>query len=262
MNSMKNFWSTLPNAHVTNSYIHSERPITAIQKIVIKGSADVYVSRLDIPHLVVSGVTQDVVDRVKTNLVGNKLIIETEPYYFQSSKETGGIFRRLFNFIFGTRYSSNISVSGNGIVITGNNTGNISRQTICAGNINTSSQGRVVVGIALPEIPEVNVKGSGTVTLLNLKQAGIELEIAGVGEITASGEVDSITASIAGAGDIDTTDLIANQGTLSIAGAGGIKAYINQSVTAKVTGAGSIVVKGNPAQKNKLITGSGSVKFK
>lgn len=255
---MSDFWSTLPDAQVAASYKHSERPIKAVSKIIIKGSTNVYFRSLNTPHLIVSGVTQDVVNRVKTNLVGDKLIIETEPFYFQSSKVTGGIFRRIFGGI----SSSNISVSGNGIVITVNNTGNINGQTIYTGNISTGSEGHAVVGIALPEIPIVNIKGSGNITLLDLKQAGIVLEIEGSGDINASGEVDSLTVKIAGSGDVDATDLIVNQGNLSIAGSGDIRAHVKQSVTAQIAGSGDIVVRGHPVQKSQKITGSGSVKFK
>lgn len=259
---MSNFWSTLPDAQVAVSYKHSERPIKAVSKIIIKGSTNVYFRSLNTPHLIVSGVTQDVVNRVKTNLVGDKLIIETEPFYFQSSKVTGGIFRRIFNRIFGGISSSNISVSGNGIVITGNNTGNINSQTIYTGNISTGSQVHAVVGIALPEIPIVNIKGGGNITLLDLKQAGIVLEIEASGDITASGEVDSLTVKIAGSGYVDATDLIVNQGNLSIAASGAIRAHVKQSVTAQIAGSGDIVVRGNPVQKSQKIAGSGSVKFK
>lgn len=95
-----------------------------------------------------------------------------------------------------------------------------------------------------------------------MKQAGVKLDIEGSGDITASEEVDSLTLKIAGSGYVDATDLIVNQGNLSIAGSGDIRAYVKQSVPAQIAGSGDIVVRGNPVQKSQKIAGSGSVKFK
>lgn len=232
------FWSGLPDAQAGANYTHSERPLKAIRKIVVKGSVDVYFRRFNTPQLVVAGETQEAVDAIKTYFKGDKLIIENEGTSFQCG---------------------NISISGSGNFVHVN----INGQNIhISGNANGSGHGRAVVGVALPEIPVVNIKGSGNIILLDLKQAGIELEIEGSGDITASGQVDSLEVSIAGSGDVDASDLIANRGHLSIAGSGDIRAYVSQAVTARVAGSGDIVVRGNPPQRRKQIAGSGSVKFK
>ena len=254
---MKQFWSTLPDAQVTDSYTHSERPIKAVRKIIIKGAVNVYFRSLDTPQLIVSGKTQDTVDRVKTNLVGDKLIIENESFNFQSSSVSGGLFGRVFSSMFGR----NISASGNSIVINGNNNTVINGNNIYTGDINGGSQGHAVVGITLPEISTVSIKGSGTVTLLDLKQESIEFEIAGSGDIFASGEVDSLTVNIAGSGEVNALDLIANQGKLSIAGSGDISAHVKQSVTTNIAGSGDIVIRGHPFNHKNNIAGSGGVKF-
>lgn len=95
-----------------------------------------------------------------------------------------------------------------------------------------------------------------------MKQAGVKLDIEGSRDITASGEIDSLTVKIAGSSDVDATDLIVNQGNLSIAGSCDIRAHVKQSVTAQIAGSGDIVVRGNQVQKSQKIAGSGSVKFK
>jgi len=241
MSNVPAFWSGVPDAQAGANYTHSDRPLKAIRKIVVKGSVDVYFRRFNTPQLVVAGETQEAVDAIKTFFKGDKLIIENEGSSFQC----GG-------FSFG-----NISIgSVNGSV-------HINGQNIhIIGSANGGGHGRAVVGIALPEIPAVNIKGSGNITLLDLKQVGIELQIEGSGDITASGQVDSLEVSIAGSGDVDASDLSANRGHLSIAGSGDIRAYVSQAVTARVAGSGDIVVRGNPPQRSKQIAGSGSVKFK
>lgn len=243
MSNVPAFWSGVPDAQAGANYTHNERPMKAIRKIVVRGSVDVYFRRFNTPQLVVAGDTQEAVDSIKTYFKGDKLIIENEG----SSIQFGGI------------NIGGISIGGigGGVHI------NINGQSIhISGSQNGGGHGRAVVGVALPEIPAVNIKGSGNITLLDLKQAGIELEIEGSGDIAAFGQVDNLEVSIAGSGDVDASDLIASRGHLSIAGSGDIRAYVSQAVTARVAGSGDIVVRGNPPERSKQIAGSGSVKFK
>lgn len=188
-------FTALPSAKVGANNTHEERPIQGIRKIVVKGSVDVFFRRYSTPQLVVAGETQEAIDAIKTRIKGDKLIIENEGSNFQCSGVSFG------NISVG-------SVGGNGVHI------NINGRSIhIGGNV-----GRAVVGVALPEILAVNLKGSGDITLLDLQQAGIELQIEGSGDITAYGQVECPTASIAGSGDVDCSDLTANRASLSVAG--------------------------------------------
>ena len=237
-------FTALPSAKVGANYTHEERPIQGVRKVVVKGSVDVFFRRFGTPQLVVAGETQEAIDAIKTRIKGDKLIIENEGSNFQCNGVSFG------NISVG-------SVGGNGVHI------NINGQSInIGGNVNGGNIGRAVVGVALPEIQAVNLKGSGDITLLDLQQAGIELEIEGSGDITAYGQVESLTVGVAGSGDVDCSDLTANRASLSVAGSGDIKAFVRQSVTAQVVGSGDILVRGNPAQRTKQVVGSGGVKFK
>lgn len=97
---------------------------------------------------------------------------------------------------------------------------------------------------------------------MDLRQAGLEIEIEGSGDVTADGQVELLEVSIAGSGDVDARELFAQRGYLSIAGSGDISAYVNQEVVARIAGSGDIVVRGNPASRSKQVLGLGSVKFK
>lgn len=234
-------FTALPSAKVGANYTHEERPIQGIRKIVVKGSVDVFFRRFSTPQLVVAGETQEAIDAIKTRIKGDKLVIENEGI--------GGIH-------VGGSYAQ---------YATGNNSIQIGSISIGPGGVHigdTAIHGRAVVGVALPEIQAVKLKGSGDITLLDLQQAGIELEIEGSGDITAYGQVESLTVVVAGSGDVDCSDLTANRASLSIAGSGDIEAFVRQSVTAQVVGSGDILVRGNPAQRTKQVVGSGDVKFK
>lgn len=236
-------FAALPSAKVGTNYTHEDRPVQSVRKIVVKGSVDVFFRRFNTPQLVVAGETQEAIDAIKTRIKGDKLIIENEGSTFSGNCVSFG----------------DISVGHVG----GRVHVNINGQNIhIGGNVNCGNFGRAVVGVALPEIPAVNLKGSGDITLLDLHQEGIELEIAGSGDITAFGQVESLTVAVAGSGDVDCSNLTANRASLSIAGSGDIEAFVRQSVTAQVVGSGDILVRGNPAQRTKQVVGSGGVKFK
>lgn len=216
------------------NYVKEQRPLQPMRKIVVKGAVDVIYRRSDNPALIVAGETADAVASVKTYFHGGKLVIEREgmTISFGNSRMT----------VQGTVMMST--------VVNGQQMGS------------THNQGKVVVGICLPEAPAIKIKGSGDVTLLELRQEGLELEIEGSGDITANGQVGLLTVEIAGSGDVDASELIADQGRLSIAGSGDIEAYIRIAVLARVAGSGDIVVRGNPPQREHSVAGSGKIKFR
>lgn len=84
-------------------------------------------------------------------------------------------------------------------------------------------QGKAVVGIAPPEAPAIKIKGGGDVTLLDLRQAGLEFEIEGSGDI---------------------------------------EAHVRSDVYARVAGSGDIVVHGNPPHRDHGVAGSGKITFR
>jgi hypothetical protein len=220
------------------NYVKEERTLQPIRKIVVKGSVDVVFRRADKPMLIVAGETADAVASVKTYFNGGKLVIEREGVTIE----------------FG---SSRMTFHGSvGSFVMDNNIVNCK-------SIGTSiSQGKVIVGIALPEAPAIKIKGSGDVTLLDLRQAGLDLEIEGSGGITAYGQVASLDVQSGGSGDVDASDLVADRASLSVVGSGDIEAFVRSEVRARVAGSGDIVVCGNPSRRDHSVAGSGKIKFR
>ena len=231
-NQKDSAWERIEN------YVKEERPLQPIRKIVVKGSVDVVFRRCDKPMLIVAGETAEAVASVKTYFNGGKLVIERE--------------------------GMTISFGNSRMVFHGSVSGSFVMGDIVNGKPMGASitQGKVVVGVALPEAPAVKIKGSGDVTLLDLRQAGLDLEIEGSGDITAYGQVAHLEVEIAGSGDVDASELIADRASLSVAGSGDIEAFIRSEVRARVAGAGDILVRGNPPHRDHSVAGSGKVKFR
>lgn len=195
--------------------------------------------RCDKPMLIVAGETAEAVASVKTYFNGGKLVIEREGM--------------TISMVAGRNIVFHGSVSGSFV------TGGIVNGKPMGASI---SQGKVVVGVELPEAPAVKIKGSGYVTLLDLRQAGLDLEIEGSGDITAYGQVAHLEVEIAGSGDVDASELIADRASLSVAGFGDIEAFIRSEVRARVAESGDILVRGNPPHRDHSVAGSGKIKFR
>lgn len=226
------------------NYVKEERTLQPIRKIVVKGSVDVVFRRADKPILIVAGETVDAVASVKTYFNGGKLVIEQEGVTIEF-----GSSRMTFHGSVGSFVAGRSFVMGNNVVN-------------CESIGTSISQGKVIVGIALPEAPAIKIKGSGDVTLLDLRQAGLDLEIEGSGDITAYGQVASLNVQIGGSGDVDASELVADRASLSVAGSGDIEAFVRSEVSARVAGSGDIVVRGNPSRRDHSVAGSGNIKFR
>lgn len=219
--------------------IQEIRPLQPIRKIVVKGPIDVVFRRTDTPTLIVASETAEAVASVKTDYKGDKLVIEREGL----SISFGGSL-----MVFHGTVGSVVM----GDLVNGKPTGPAV----------SLRQPRAVVGIALPACPAIKIKGSGDVTLPDLQQAALDLEIQGSGDITTSGEVAHLNVQVTGSGDVDARELIAELATLSVTGSGDIDAFVQSEVRARVTGSGDIVVRGNPPCRDDRVTGSGKIKFR
>ena len=222
------------------SYLKEERPLRPIRQIVVNGSVDVVFRRSATPALIVAGETAEAIASVKTCFNGRKFVIEQEGVVINVAAGGNVV---LHNLVSGSVMISNRIVNGEskGINIT---------------------QGAVIVGVALPEAPAIKIKGSSNVTLLDLQQANLELEIEGSGDITASGQVAHLEAEVAGSGDVDASELIADSASLSVSGSGDIEAFIRSEVRARVAGSGDILVRGNPPRRDHRVAGAGTIKFR
>lgn len=120
----------------------------------------------------------------------------------------------------------------------------------------------ITIKCGSPKIKEVNVSGSGNVTLENINEKELLLSVKGSGDIDVEGTCHSLTASVSGSGDIDAEDLTAQNVVVSVSGSGDAVVRAKESVKASVSGSGSIKVKGKPQHKQISESGSGRVKIK
>jgi hypothetical protein len=103
------------------------------------------------------------------------------------------------------------------------------------------------------------IAGSGGLRLPRVAVKELGLSIAGSGGITAVGQAQTATYTIAGSGDMDVSSLVANNASAEISGSGDIKANVTGTAKARVAGSGDISIRGG-ARCESRTAGSGDIR--
>jgi len=106
---------------------------------------------------------------------------------------------------------------------------------------------------------KIESSGAGDINL-DIKATEISTQISGAGDVTLKGSTTVLLAKVSGAGDLKASNLEADNVTATVSGAGDAKVNAKQQLNANVSGAGSIIYKGNPTDRNIDISGAGSVR--
>jgi hypothetical protein len=105
----------------------------------------------------------------------------------------------------------------------------------------------------------IESSGAGDVHL-DLIAGEIKGSVSGAGDVTMKGTAQLLDISVSGAGELKASELEAEKVKAKVSGAGNAKVYAKQSLDAEVSGAGDVIYKGNPVDRNVNISGAGSVR--
>ncbi len=105
---------------------------------------------------------------------------------------------------------------------------------------------------------EIEIAGSGSITVTSLDADELDVDIAGSGDVTAAGTANALAIDIAGSGNVRLRELMADTVTVSIAGSGDVEVSSNGSVKANIAGSGDISVTGS-ASCSVETAGSGTL---
>ncbi len=108
---------------------------------------------------------------------------------------------------------------------------------------------------------EVRVSGAGDIDIDNLECRSVEVGVTGAGDVDIErGTAGRAKYTISGAGDIDAGNLRARSVDVRVSGAGDVECYASESISASVSGVGSVFYSGNPAKVDKSKSGIGSIR--
>ncbi len=123
-------------------------------------------------------------------------------------------------------------------------------------SIRTRYGSRVI--ITMPELTEIEIRGSSDISAIDLDGAELSISIAGSGDIQLDGKIESFEVDIRGSGDVDARKLQTKEAHVSIKGSGDVKVAVEDYIDARISGSGDITYYGDPRVK-KRVRGSGDI---
>jgi len=89
--------------------------------------------------------------------------------------------------------------------------------------------------------------GEGRIILKNINYQALQVSLEGLGEILLEGEAQTQDLDLSGLGTYKAQDLKTWEANVTVSGAGTAKLWVEETLNASLTGAGSILYKGQPA---------------
>lgn len=102
------------------------------------------------------------------------------------------------------------------------------------------------------------MSGSGDISL-NLEADAVEAVISGSGDIDLRGNARNFDVRVSGSGDVEAFGLTADHVNANVSGSANIKVTARESLTARVSGSGDILYKGDPEKVDSKTSGSGDI---
>ena len=211
---------------------------------------------------------KDVLEEIETEVSNGRLRIGQEDKWFnwKSGDNKITVYITVPNI-------DGVSVSGSGDIIgqTKINTNDI--------DLNVSGSGSLTLDVEANGDVEANVSGSGDMNLkghfesfesdvsgsgnvvLNATIDGMaDFGISGSGKVQASGSADGVKANISGSGKVLAANLETNRCDIRISGSGDVEINVKNELDANISGSGSVSYRGNPKKVNSNSAGSGKVR--
>jgi hypothetical protein len=118
------------------------------------------------------------------------------------------------------------------------------------------------VTVSIPSLRAIEIAGAALVQATDINTDTLAVALTGSGVITLGGQVERLAVSLGGSGVLDLARLKARHATLDFTGSGEVHVYASQSVQVQLSGAGRIVIAGNPKQRSVAQPGSGQIVFR
>jgi hypothetical protein len=211
---------------VGNGVIRTEeRPVSNFKNVEVSGSIDVYVSQGDIKPVRIEG-DENLLSYIEVSQEGDKIYVRDRPGF--NLHPTGDM--RIY--ITAPIYNS-IEVSGASDIV---------------------GQTRIVN----PEDLRLHASGAGDIKM-DVDAPRLSADISGSGSINLKGQTKEVKLGLTGAGHAHCYELLSENTTVDISGAGSAEVFASVKLDAEVSGAGSVSYKGNAVTVNQHVSGVGSV---
>jgi hypothetical protein len=107
---------------------------------------------------------------------------------------------------------------------------------------------------------EIEIDGSGSVNLAEIKYVELDIELDGSGNISVAGKVNETEIEQNGSGDINLLDCVSQSSKIELNGSGNISVNVENLFVAELNGSGDILYKGKPKEVRTMQNGSGNIR--
>ena len=118
----------------------------------------------------------------------------------------------------------------------------------------------VVISVTTPALKRVEHLGVGNFEVTGLSGGTFEAFMSGVGNVMASGSVDSLDVLLQGVGNISLLDLASSRTRALLVRVGNVEVNATESLFARVHGVGDITYSGNPVELDIAVNGFGDIR--
>lgn len=211
--------------------LSESRDVESFARLAFNTPGTVYLEQGDTVSLRVEASSQETLDRIRTRVRGDELVIDTEDgdqSWFDKlfgDKETLHVYVTMPNV-------RAISVSGTGEVI--------ARTILTAEEL------------------DLSIAGTGDIEA-EVDVTFLESDINGTGDAALSGRATRHRIRISGTGDVEAIDLETEETDVQISGTGDARVHATKSLRAQVSGLGDVTYRGEPADLSIQSSGLGDV---
>jgi hypothetical protein len=124
---------------------------------------------------------------------------------------------------------------------------------------NLSAKSPMFVTVSVPSLDGLRLQGAGNISVTGINSRALTVALPGSGNIDATGTATQLDVTISGEGNALLRQLIARDARAALGGNGNIMLTATHSLTARVSGSGTILYGGNPPHVNQMVTGSGTI---
>lgn len=117
------------------------------------------------------------------------------------------------------------------------------------------------VEIALPRLTALRISGVVSGDVSGIDSDDFDLKFGGVGELRLSGRCGNADYKVSGVGDVDLAELRCRHVRARVSGVGDVALYAGETIELKISGIGSITVRGHPEVLGFKQSGIGDVDF-
>ncbi len=133
------------------------------------------------------------------------------------------------------------------------------------GKLILSTEKRIKTGnpirirISAPNISDIEASGASKVSVVDLSNSSLNLDVSGATKISLAGETKKLTVDASGASNIDASNLRTENAAVDVSGASSADVNVTGELDAEASGASNVTYSGSPQNVKRNSSGASRV---